>query len=370
VHFDETGKACAENTERAPMPGTKGRVSVTEFFDQLASLAAPLIEKCPSVESIGFTFSYPMEMTSDLDGILMGFSKEVDAPDVVGKAIGAGLKDALTRRKVKAPEHIVLLNDTAATMLAGLVEIKKDGGLFQGEDKYNVEPGPVVGFILGTGFNMAYPEKKIPKIGFDSDKAQIVVCETGGFLPRFLGVLDREFDATTKNPGAFLQEKASAGAYLGPLTTFVLKQAVRDGLITFKKSAEFLALPPLPAKDINTFMNAPLAQKGVVGELFGLDEREALSSFAYLTSIITERGACLSAAVLAAVVEKTAAGSDPFVPIRIAVEGTTYMIYKGMRQALESYLHTLLVSEKPRSYIINPVEQASLFGAAVAALSK
>jgi hexokinase len=46
------------------------------------------------------------------------------------------------------------------------------------------------------------------------------------------------------------------------------------------------------------------------------------------------------------------------------------MIYKGMRTALESYLHTMLFAEKPRTYVIAPVEQASLFGAAVAALSK
>jgi hexokinase len=46
------------------------------------------------------------------------------------------------------------------------------------------------------------------------------------------------------------------------------------------------------------------------------------------------------------------------------------MIYKGMRETLESCLHIMLNREKPRSYVIAPVEQASLFGAAVAALSR
>jgi hexokinase len=46
------------------------------------------------------------------------------------------------------------------------------------------------------------------------------------------------------------------------------------------------------------------------------------------------------------------------------------MIYKGMRRALDSWLHIMLASGKPRPYIIAPVEQASLFGAAVAALSE
>ncbi|MDR1073310.1 MAG: hexokinase [Treponema sp.] len=371
VHFDEDGQAIAEDVKKTHMPGTKGKVGVMEFFDQLADLTAPLLEKQPDVEGVGFTFSYPMNMTRDLDGILLGFSKEVDAPDVIGMAIGQGLRDALERRSVKAPEKIVLINDTAATLLSGVVQIKKDGGLFKGEDKYHVEAGPVVGFILGTGFNTAYPEKVIPKINFNNPgKPQIVVCETGGFTHRYMGVLDREFDAATKNPGVFHEEKLTSGAYLGPLTLVILKQAVKDGVVAFRRADEFLGLKSLQTRSLNEFMYAPLSREGVIGELFGEDERDALASFVCLTAIVTERGTRLAAGVLAAVVEKTAAGLDPFVPVRIAIEGTTYMIYKGMRRSLESHLHIALTKDKPFNYVASPVEQASLFGAAVAALSK
>jgi hexokinase len=371
VRFDERGKAIAEGTEKAPMPGTRGPVKAEAFFDEIAALTAPLLEGAKDIEGIGFCFSYPMEMTKDADGILLAFSKEVDAPEVIGKSIGRGLREALARRQVKAPDRIVLLNDTVATLLSGLAEIPPDGGLLQGEDRYHAGGGPVIGFILGTGFNTAYPERSIPKIGFSSQTApQIVVCESGNFAHRYMGALDKEYDETTKNPGVYTLEKASSGAYLGPLSFHILKQAIRDGLLRFKKSGEFLAWPTLQTKDLNAFMNAPLAMEGPIGVLFGPDERDALASFAYLVSIVTERGALLSAAVVAAMVERVAAGYDPFVPVRIAVEGTTYMIYKGMRNALESYLHTMLFAEKPRSYVISPVGQASLFGAAVAALSK
>jgi hexokinase len=371
VRFDENGKALAEGTEKAPMPGTRGPVKAEAFFDEIAALTAPLLERSPNIEGIGFCFSYPMEMTEKADGILLAFSKEVDAPEVIGKSIGQGLRDALARRKVKAPERIVLLNDTVATLLSGLAEIPHHGGLLQGEDRYHVGGGPVIGCILGTGFNTAYPERNIPKIGFASPKVpQIVVCESGSFAHRYVGVLDREYDETTKNPGVYTLEKAAAGAYLGPLTFHILKQAVRDGLLRFKKSGEFLSWPTLQTRDLNSFMHAPLAMEGPIGGLFGPDERDALASLVYLTSIVTERGALLAAAVVAAMVEQVSTECDPFVPVRIAVEGTTYMVYKGMRTALESYLHTMLFAEKPRSYVISPVEQASLFGAAVAALSK
>jgi hexokinase len=64
-----------------------------------------------------------MEITPDADGILLSFSKEVDAPDVVGKAIGKGLRDALSAKGCKYDGPIVMLNDTVATLLSGLVSI-------------------------------------------------------------------------------------------------------------------------------------------------------------------------------------------------------------------------------------------------------
>ncbi|MDR0689170.1 MAG: hexokinase [Spirochaetaceae bacterium] len=374
IRFDDQGKALPENSRKAPMPGTQGRVDTEAFFNEIAVLVAPLFKEARStgktIEGIGFCFSYPMEITKNSDGILMAFSKEVDAPEVIGKAIGQGLRDALIRQGITPPERIVLLNDTVAALLSGLAEIPPNGGKWRGMDIYGKAGGPVIGFILGTGFNIAYSEKNIPKIGFSSETSpQIVVCEAGTFHSRYLGILDREYDATTKNPGAYTLEKSTAGAYLGPLTLHILKQAVRDGVLKFKKSGEFLAWPGLQTKDLNAFMHTPLAGEGPLGELFGPDEEGALASLVYLSSIVTERAALFSAAMVAAVVERIGSGYDPFAPVRIAGEGTTYVIYKGMREALESYLHTMLVSPMPRSYVISPVEQASLFGAAVAALS-
>ncbi|GHT70131.1 hexokinase [Spirochaetia bacterium] len=370
VRFDENGKAIAEGTVKVPMPGTQGQVSAVQFFDQIAAAAGPLLEKS-AVEGIGFTFSYPMDITSDADGILLSFSKEVDAPELIGKPIGKGLREALARRNINFKGRIVMLNDTVATLLSGLAEISPDGEETKTADKYGSHGGPVIGFILGTGFNTAYPEKSIPKIGFRSDaNPQIVVCETGNFAHGYQGILDKEYDATTKNPGVYTLEKATSGAYLGPLTLHILKQAVRDGVLKFKRSGDLLAMSGIQTKDLNQFMHHPLAAEGPIGALIGLDEADALAAVQYITSIVTERGALFSAAVVGAMIERVHAGFEPYAPVRVAVEGTTYMIYKGMRKALEAWLHIMLVSGKPRSYVMAPVEQASLFGAAVAALSR
>ncbi|MDR1869414.1 MAG: hexokinase [Treponema sp.] len=369
VQFNENGEAAAQRTGKTPMPGTQGRLSANEFFSAIADVTIPLL-KDTKIEGIGFTFSYPMEINADADGILLSFSKEVDAPDVIGKAIGKGLRGALAQKGCKYDGPIVLLNDTAATLLSGLVSISPDGEAVRTKNDFNAVPGPVVGFILGTGFNTAYPETNIPKIGFSSSSPQIVVCETGSFNIRHRGQLDIEYDSTTKNPDGYFLEKATAGAYLGPLTLHILKQAIKDKVLQFKKSDELLNFPYLETRFLNEFAHAPLAAQGPLGSLFAPDEADALAAVQYLTSIVTERGALFSAAVLAATILKTDAGFLPYSPVRVAVEGTTYLIYKGMRRSLESYLHQMLFKEKPRPYIVSPVEQASLYGAAVAALSK
>ncbi|MDR0303117.1 MAG: hexokinase [Treponema sp.] len=370
VQFNENGEAVARGTTKTPMPGTNGHIKSKEFFDTIAQAALPLINEA-KLEGIGFTFSYPMEITSEADGILLSFSKEVDAPDVIGKAIGKELRHALAGKGCKYDGPIVLLNDTVATLLSGLVSISPDGEAVRTGNDFGVVPGPVIGFILGTGFNTAYPETVIPKINFNSPSSpQIVVCETGNFNVHSRGQLDREYDSTTKNPGGYFLEKASAGAYLGPLTLHILKQAVKDKVIVFKKSAELMEMPHLETRFLNEFTHAPLQAQGPLGCLFEKDEGDALAAVQYITSIITERGALFSAAVLAATVQRLNAGLEPYSPVRIAVEGTTYMIYKGMRRSIESHLHQMLTKDKPHPYVISPVEQASLFGAAVAALSK
>jgi hexokinase len=345
VQFNEKGEAVSQGINKTPMPGANSHVNARQFFEAIANVTLPLLNKT-NIEGVGFTFSYPMQITQDADGILLAFSKEVDAPDVVGKAIGKGLRDALYAKGCKYSGPIVLLNDTAATLLSGLISISPDGEEKRSSVDFSAAPGQVIGFILGTGFNTAYPETVIPKIGFNSPSSpQIVVCETGNFNLRCLGRLDKEFDGTTKNPGGYLLEKASAGAYLGPLTLHILKQAVKDKVLRFKKSDELLNMPNLETRILNEFAHAPLSNKGPLGSLFAADETGALAAVQYLTSIITERAALFSAAVLAATVIKADNGYEPYSPVRVAVEGTTYMIYKGMRRSLESHLHQMLYNK-------------------------
>jgi hexokinase len=319
-----------------------------------------------------------MEMLENGDGVPLTLSKELDVPEAVGKPIGEGLRAALARQGVKTPQRIALLNDTTATLLSGIATIPRryadktrDDSQAQpmGEDKIGCGAGPVIGFILGTGFNTAHSETEIPKINFHSkDRPQIVVAESGCFTNPLRGELDIEFDNTTKNPNSYTTEKAAAGAYLGPLMLHILKRAVHDKALLFKNKSLLLEMRNLETRHLNEFLNNPLALSGPLGSLFQTDELDAIKTILYLASIVSERAALLSAAILAGTIELICAGFEPQAPVRIAVEGTTYMRFYRIREALEARLHTLLSRNTPRHYIISPVSNASLYGAAVAAL--
>ncbi|MDR2795484.1 MAG: hexokinase [Spirochaetaceae bacterium] len=375
ISFDHGGRPIVEAEQTTQMPGSNGALSASEFFSAIADFCAPFFDG-GGIEGIGFCFSYPMEMSPDGDGFPLAFCKEVELPELVGRPIGRGLCEALTRRRVKTPSRVVLLNDTVSTLLCGISQIPPrfpSKFATPGEcvpENMSAEAGPALGLILGTGFNIAYCETCIPKINFESKtEPQIVVCEAGTFRFRYRGLLDIEFDAGTKNPGTFNAEKATAGAYLGPLSLHILKRAVKDGVLRFKRSAELLAMERLATKDLNVLLQAPLSLGGGLGQLFDRDETGAVKTLLYIESIVTERAALTAAAMLTAVIEHCGAARNPFAPVRIAVEGTTFSIYHFLGEALRARFHSILNATGPRFYVMEPVKQASLFGAAAAALT-
>ena len=103
-----------------PMPGTKGEVDVETFYGAFASEVKRLEGKA-TVEKIGWCFSYPAEATADLDARLVRWTKNIEAPGIVGQYVG---KELLARTGAKG---IAVVNDTVATLLAVLVHIALKG---------------------------------------------------------------------------------------------------------------------------------------------------------------------------------------------------------------------------------------------------
>src|SRR5574344_2987391 len=92
VTFDSVGKASIDFMKKTAMPGIEKELSKKEFFNKFAENLEHFKDKSPY---IGFCFSYPMTITDDGDGILLGFSKEIKAPEVAGCRVGKELVETL-----------------------------------------------------------------------------------------------------------------------------------------------------------------------------------------------------------------------------------------------------------------------------------
>ena len=357
VSFNAEGTPQIKNFSKQPMPGTRGvEVAREEFFDSMASLVEPLVNHG---SKIGFCFSYPTEIYPDKDGRLLLWTKEVLAPEVVGRKIGSDLRDALVNRGVSAPPEVVILNDTVATVLTG--KASQTGRNW----------GGFTGFILGTGNNTCYVESNssIGKLhGLDPTHSQIINCESGSFTSLFRGRADEELCRKTEKPDSHWLEKMLSGRYFGPLATELILQAGQAGLFSNDAVTVFGNLGEISTKDADNYAHNP---SGIDNSLVDAVKSSGSGKDAvrlwFLIDALLERAAKLTAANLAASVLKAENRRGPLAPTCLTIDGTTYYRYHRFQHRVESYLRPFLTNHD-MYYETVQVEDAPLLGAAVAAL--
>lgn len=352
VTFDADGNAEISRMEKTRMPGVEREISRAEFFEQFARNLDHLRD---AAESIGFCFSYPMKTTEDGDGVLLEFSKEVKAPEVVGCAIGKELREALCQRGWKSVKRVSMINDTVAALLAGAA-INAEGK----------RCSSYIGFILGTGLNATYIQPAIEGVL----QKQIIVCESG----KFKGVAQSDFDLevakNTVSPSEFLLEKQTSGAYLGPLSLEALRAALRDGLFSQKFSEELSKIESLTLIDADAFLHEPFGAGktlAAAAEKSATDEDRA--RLYDLLDAIMERSARNSAAILSAAVIQSGEGKNPALPVRILCNGSTYSKTHGINSRVHGYLEEELSARRGLHWRIVMRDNDITLGAAIAGLS-
>jgi len=350
VKFNKQGELEISNMVKSRMPGIDGEISKEEFFQTIAGHIRPLAE---GSERIGFCFSYPIEILPNKDGILLQFSKEVQAPGVIGQLIGKNLLDTL-----RIPgKQIVLLNDTVSTLLAG-----KSASFGKNYDSF-------IGYILGTGTNTCYIESNsniVKKPELDLSKSQIINIESGNFGLAPRTDLDIAFDNTTVDPGSYTFEKMISGGYFGGLCLSVLKRAAQEDIFSAGTAPAIMLLNELSTEDVNNYMTNPVSGRGILGRciLKGTDEASAVK----LIESLIDRAARLVTANLAAVLLKTNKGKTAGRPVLITIEGTVFYKLYNLRPLFKKYFAEYLSGENKRYYEFTEVPESSLVGAALAAL--
>ena len=361
VTFDAAGQPQISEMEKTRMPGVERELSRKEFFEQFAVNLEHLKNKA---DRIGFCFSYPMEIQENGDGILLGFSKEVKAPEVVGCKVGECLKEALAAHGWNTIKRISMCNDTVSALLAGAA--------CAGEShRYS----SYIGYILGTGMNAEYLQPATRHCEEQSDEAiqieeQIIVCESGKFSSVTRSDFDIEFDKTTVKPGSFYLEKQCSGAYLGPVSTIILQTAAREGLFSEGVSKALLALSePLTLIEMDKFLHGPFNRDCALGKIACENATEKDLDIMYqLLDAVVERSARCSAAILTACAIQTGEGKNAAKPISILCNGTTFYKTWMVRERTAAYLDEVLTNKLGIHWEIVSAENDITLGTAIAGL--
>lgn len=324
-----------------PENGWKKDLSVmkTSGFtrDELFKELADPIEEIKREEEmpIGYCFSYAAESLPDGDARLLHWTKGVNIPGMIGQSVGKPLLDYLNERNEVKFSGIKVLNDTVASLFAGLSDSSYDA---------------YIGLIVGTGTNMAtfIPAEKITKLpaSYHIEGLVPVNLESGNFNPPYLTTVDEMVDTCSDSKGSQRFEKAVSGMYLGEIlkSTFPLDE--------FEEKFD--------AQKLTTIMNYPDIHK---------------EKYVEVAHWIYNRSAQLVAASLAGLISLLVSYDKDIRRICLVAEGSMFWSEnrkdKNYNVLVMEELQVLL-EELSIGHVevhINKMSNANLIGTAIAALS-
>ena len=304
-----------------------------ELFKELADLIVEI--KREEEMPIGYCFSYPTESIPGGDARLLRWTKGVDIREMVGQFVGKPLLDYLNEKNKIRFTGVKVLNDTIASLFAGLTDKSYDA---------------YIGLIVGTGTNMAtfIPSDKITKLDPECHVQGLIPVnlESGNFYPPFLTAVDDTVDATSDSLGKQRFEKAVSGMYLWD----ILKAAFP--LEEFEEKFD--------ARKLTAIMNYPDIHKDI---------------YVQVAHWIYNRSAQLVAASLAGLIALLKSYNRDIHRVCLIAEGSLFW-----SESRKDKNYNILVMEKLQELLreleledvevhINSMDNANLIGTGIAALS-
>ena len=298
----------------------------SEFVNEIE-----LPEKAP----IGYCFSYPAECLPNGDAELIKWTKGIDIKEMLGNPVGKPLLDQLNKTGKAEFTGIKVINDTVASLFAGLTDPNFDA---------------YIGLIVGTGTNMAafVNADRIPKIdpGLNWQGLTPVNLESGNFNPPHLTKYDDLVDEKSDNKGSQRFEKAVSGMYIGQILREVFPE---DGF------------------------DAQTDGKALTDIINNSDQHK--KKHVKIAKAIYKRSAKFVAASLAGLIDLLAAHDKSIRKVRITAEGSLFWSdvagCKDYNKVVKSTLKELLseMGHKKIKVNIAEIESANMIGSGIAALS-
>jgi hexokinase len=351
IRFDENSVPHKEYFANNSMPGIEKELGKEDFFNLIADYIKPVLKES---NRLGFCFSYPALIDRDRDGTLLYWTKEVKAPAVVGQKILANIAATLKKRGLPCPEHMDILNDTVASLLAGVTATR-----FSQEYSY-------IGFILGTGSNTAYIERNgnIKKeMNLPPAETMAINCESANFNKIDRGDIDIAFDKTTASPGKYVLEKMVSGGYLGSLCMRILECAAQEGLLSAETRQKLGGLDSSNAKYVSSIVAGQAAQLAPLAGCAAAD----LETMRAVLDAVVDRAALLTAINMSSPIVKSVRDHGSRRKYCISADGTVYYKLHSLRQRAENYLAEILKPHGVEHRIVK-IDEAPIIGTAVAGL--
>ena len=344
VTLNRNGVVGIERLPAFRTPGVGSQVSIHEFF----RIIVDGVQRHLSTNPVGICFSLAAAPLPDGDAVATAGAKQLDIPDLLGSRIGAGFRAAASELNLPCDQQITVVNDTLAAALGGKL------------DAACARYSGFVGFIYGTGTNIAYQEPS----------GDMINVESGAYCGFPTGDIDDLYDQRHIDPGCDRFEKMVSGGYQGGLMTLVLKAAEREGLLSAGFShrlADALAEESLGAFDISAFSKVPAGCSPIALACSSEMDRAITAA---ICDAMTGRSAFLCSITITAALLRAQIGRQPSAPAFITAEGSTYLRQKDFREMLDFCMAEYAQRRHGLYCEFHPVSDAVIKGTAIAALRR
>ena len=309
VTLDQTGMLDCARLPAFRTPGVGRRITRQEFFRTIAEGVGEQLD----TDRVGICFSLAANPLPDGDAVVAAGAKQLDVQDLLGSRVGACFREAASELGLRHDQRIVVINDTIAAALGGRLDAGR--GNYSG----------YIGFIYGTGTNIAYREPS----------GTIINVESGAYCGFPTGDIDDLYDRQHIDPGCDRFEKMVSGGYQGGLMTLVLETAEKEELLSkgfSERLAAALAGRALGSPDISAFCESPMGE-GCIARACATGTDASVA--ATICAALTGRSALLCSVTITAALMRAGIGRSPSAPAFITAEGSTYLRQAGFKEALD-----------------------------------
>ena len=342
ISLNESGVVEMKHLPPFLTPGVNDSMNSELFFQKIVAPIGSYLE----TEKIGICFSLATIPQKNRDAVVSASAKQLCVTDLLGVKVGQSFCKAADALGFRHDQEIVVINDTVAAMLSGRCEHQ------------NLVYDGYIGFIYGTGTNLAYQEPG----------GELINIESGAYCGFPCGDIDDRFDASLVDAEQDRFEKMVSGGYQGGLMTAILQAAVNENLLSedFYDRLFVTEDNPLTAEDISGFFRSDAAENRISLACTDQAERALLTS---LFDAVTARSALLCSVTVTGALLRAQIGKTKLTPAYITAEGSTYQKQKGFRENLDTCMQQIAGNRFGLHYEFQTVRDAVLKGTALASLT-